>query len=305
MPDERSTLTTAALHILVAIGPGERHGYAIMTEVEQPDERCRAPGSRHACTPRSSGCWARISSRRPGERPDPSLDDQRRRYYRLTPGGLAIVAAEVRRLESLVSTARPWALDERRPMSRHERAFRRLVRLYPAAFRAEYEDQMVGLFADQLRDSRTSGDTRAVARLWAQTLIDLVATAPQEHLRKESPVLQPVEPASAPTTPSSIPAAAGRGGHRISAGDPVGSAVGGGSRVHGPCDPQSASHPWIADGRRHHRLRRWHGVVRVARGSSAHGRSGVALGAVAFLTIPALLLIVMTPALILIHRQVG
>jgi len=46
-----------------------------------------------------------------GERPDAELDDQRRRYYRLTPGGLAIVASEVRRLESLVSSARPWALD--------------------------------------------------------------------------------------------------------------------------------------------------------------------------------------------------
>ena len=87
-------------------------------------------------------------------------------------------------------------------MSRHERAFRRLVRLYPAAFRAQYEDQMVGLFTDQLRDSRTSGTTRAVARLWAHTLIDLVATAPQERLRKESPVLQPVEPAPAPATPA-------------------------------------------------------------------------------------------------------
>jgi DNA-binding PadR family transcriptional regulator len=35
MPDGRSTLTPAALHILVAIGPGERHGHAIMSEVEQ------------------------------------------------------------------------------------------------------------------------------------------------------------------------------------------------------------------------------------------------------------------------------
>jgi DNA-binding PadR family transcriptional regulator len=45
------------------------------------------------------------------ERPDPELDDQRRRYYRLTALGRSVAAAEVRRLESLVAAARPWALD--------------------------------------------------------------------------------------------------------------------------------------------------------------------------------------------------
>jgi len=45
------------------------------------------------------------------ERPDPTLDDERRRYYRLTPGGRAVVAAEVQRLERLTAAARPWAAD--------------------------------------------------------------------------------------------------------------------------------------------------------------------------------------------------
>lgn len=45
------------------------------------------------------------------ERPDADLDDQRRRYYRLTGLGRAVVAAEVGRLESLVDAARPWALE--------------------------------------------------------------------------------------------------------------------------------------------------------------------------------------------------
>jgi DNA-binding PadR family transcriptional regulator len=47
------------------------------------------------------------------ERPDPELDDQRRRYYRLTALGRTVAAAEVRRLEALVSSARPWALGDR------------------------------------------------------------------------------------------------------------------------------------------------------------------------------------------------
>jgi DNA-binding PadR family transcriptional regulator len=43
-----------------------------------------------------------------GERPDPGLDDQRRRYYRLTAAGRRVVTTEVARMESLVEGARPW-----------------------------------------------------------------------------------------------------------------------------------------------------------------------------------------------------
>jgi DNA-binding PadR family transcriptional regulator len=49
-----------------------------------------------------------------GERPDPAVDDQRRRYYRLTGQGREAVASEVRRLDALVAAARPWALEARR-----------------------------------------------------------------------------------------------------------------------------------------------------------------------------------------------
>ena len=45
------------------------------------------------------------------ERPDPDLDDQRRRYYRLTGTGRAAVGAEARRLETLVRAASPWAFE--------------------------------------------------------------------------------------------------------------------------------------------------------------------------------------------------
>lgn len=184
-------------------------------------------------------------------------------------------------------------------MSRHERAFRRLVRLYPAAFRAQYEDQMVGLFTDQLRDSRTSDTTLAVARLWAHTLIDLVATAPQERLRKESPVLQPVEPARAPTTPARSPL------QRVVvviASVPV--ILWAAVWVVAPefMDPVFSVPPAV--------LGFPMGVVLIAFAGgmalvgwllSRRTRSvRVALGAVAFLTIPALLLILMTPALMLI-----
>jgi DNA-binding PadR family transcriptional regulator len=110
MPGDRPTLTTAALHILVAIGPGERHGYAIMSEVEQLTNGALrlAPGTLYTTIKRllSAGLLEET-----GDRPDPHLDDQRRRYYRLTPGGRAMVASEVRRLDAVVSSARPWAID--------------------------------------------------------------------------------------------------------------------------------------------------------------------------------------------------
>lgn len=184
-------------------------------------------------------------------------------------------------------------------MSRHERAFRRLVRLYPASFRAQYEDQMVGLFADQLRDSRTSGTTLAVARLWAHTLIDLVATAPPERLRKESPVLQTVEPTNASAVEAKSPL------QRIAvviASVPL--ILWAAVWVVFPdfMEPVFSVPPAVLG------FPLGVVIITVAGGMalfgwllSRHTRSvRFALGAVAFLTIPALLLIVMTPALILI-----
>lgn len=114
MPSDGTTLTSAALHILIAIGTGERHGYSIMSTVQELTGGAMrlAPGTLYTTIKRllAAGLIEEV-----GDRPDPHLDDQRRRYYRLTAGGRAVVGAEVRRLEHLVSTARPWALgiDER------------------------------------------------------------------------------------------------------------------------------------------------------------------------------------------------
>jgi DNA-binding PadR family transcriptional regulator len=96
MPSDRSTLTTAALHILVAIGPGERHGYSIMIEIERlTDGAVRlAPGTLYVTIKRLLGANLIEET---GERPDADLDDQRRRYYRVTPGGRKEVASELGR----------------------------------------------------------------------------------------------------------------------------------------------------------------------------------------------------------------
>jgi DNA-binding PadR family transcriptional regulator len=96
--------------VLLAIGPEDRHGYAIMGEVARiTDGATRlGPGGVYTTIRRllEDGLIEETE-----ERPDPELDDQRRRYYRLTGAGRAIAAAEVRRLDAIVKRARSWALE--------------------------------------------------------------------------------------------------------------------------------------------------------------------------------------------------
>lgn len=103
-------LSRTAMHVLIAIGPEERHGYAIMREVARITEGATrlGPGAIYTTIKRllDDGLIEECDGR-----PDPELDDQRRRYYRLTSMGRAVAAAEVRRLETLVRAARPWALE--------------------------------------------------------------------------------------------------------------------------------------------------------------------------------------------------
>ena len=105
-------LGSAAIHILVALGPSERHGYSIMREVENvSDGRVRlAPGTLYTNIKRllAAGLIEEID-----QRPDPDLDDERRLYYRLTDAGRLAVATEVARMQSLVARARPWLKDAR------------------------------------------------------------------------------------------------------------------------------------------------------------------------------------------------
>jgi len=106
-------LSKVALHILLAIGPEERHGYAIMTEVERMTGGAvrLGPGAVYTTIKRLLGDGLIEES---DERPDPQLDDQRRRYYRLSALGRAVAATEVRRLETLVRSTRRWLIGNER-----------------------------------------------------------------------------------------------------------------------------------------------------------------------------------------------
>jgi DNA-binding PadR family transcriptional regulator len=98
-------LTPAVFQILLALSDGERHGYGIMREVaERTHGTLRmGPGTLYGSIKRM---LADDLIEEAGERPDPVLDDQRRRYYRLTPFGRQVAEAEARRLVALVRDAR-------------------------------------------------------------------------------------------------------------------------------------------------------------------------------------------------------
>ena len=105
--DSKKTLhlSPAAFHIMLVLADGENHGYAIMREVaEHTQGRMRlGPGLLYGTIKRMlADGWIEESD----ERPDPKLDDERRRYYRLTSVGRKLVQAEAERLEQLVNVAR-------------------------------------------------------------------------------------------------------------------------------------------------------------------------------------------------------
>lgn len=103
-PRDLLPLTPAVLHILLALADGERHGYGIMREVEERTggETRLGPGTLYGSIKRM---LAEGLIEESDERPDPEVDDQRRRYYRITDFGRRVAGAEVERLRGLVEAA--------------------------------------------------------------------------------------------------------------------------------------------------------------------------------------------------------
>ena len=97
-------LTPAVFHILLALVDGERHGYSIMQEIESRTggKTKLGPGTLYGSIKRMLADGLIEESE---ERPDPALDDVRRRYYRLTGLGRRAAVAEAERLRRLVIEA--------------------------------------------------------------------------------------------------------------------------------------------------------------------------------------------------------
>ena len=112
-PEAQLPLHKDTFHILVALSDGERHGYAILQDIAaRTDGRMKLrPSSLYSAIHRmlDDGLIAELD-----ERPDAERDDERRRYYEITPFGRKVAIAEARRLERLLADARATGLLPKR-----------------------------------------------------------------------------------------------------------------------------------------------------------------------------------------------
>ncbi|MEM7344542.1 MAG: PadR family transcriptional regulator [Chloroflexota bacterium] len=103
-------LSSAVLHILLALAEGERHGYAIMQQATtlSSGKLQLGPGTLYRSIKRllADGLIEETE-----KRSDPALDDQRRRYYRLTSLGEQVLTLEIERLSHLVQVAKKRGFD--------------------------------------------------------------------------------------------------------------------------------------------------------------------------------------------------
>lgn len=111
-----ASMTPAVFHIMVALADGDAHGYAIMRDVERLSGGAMklGPGTLYRSVQRML-VDGLIEERDMAL--DDEADDDRRRYYRLTPRGLAVARTEAKRLDALVDEARARKLlgGARRP----------------------------------------------------------------------------------------------------------------------------------------------------------------------------------------------
>jgi DNA-binding PadR family transcriptional regulator len=108
-PEGWEPLTPAVFQILLALADGERHGYDIMREAAASTngKMQMGPGTLYGSIKRMQRAALIEES---DERPDPALDDARRRYYRLSELGRKVLAVEVERMAHLVEAARQKGL---------------------------------------------------------------------------------------------------------------------------------------------------------------------------------------------------
>ena len=105
-------LTPAVFHILLSLADGEKHGYGIMQEIAERTNNAMimGPGTMYGTLKRMLEAGLVEES---GDRPDPAIGDERRRYYRVTGHGRRAARAEAERLQALVRAARAKSLLRR------------------------------------------------------------------------------------------------------------------------------------------------------------------------------------------------
>jgi DNA-binding PadR family transcriptional regulator len=109
-PETFLPLSSVVFEILVSLASADRHGYQILTDVRERSGEIIRPGSLYRALARllDEGLVEELD-----ERPDPALDDERRRYYRLSTLGRQVASAEAARLDAQVRHARAARLLRR------------------------------------------------------------------------------------------------------------------------------------------------------------------------------------------------
>jgi DNA-binding PadR family transcriptional regulator len=106
-PESFLPLTPVVFEILITLAAEDRHGYSILTDIRDRTGTAPRPGSLYRALNRllDDRLVAELD-----ERPDEAVDDERRRYYRLTAIGRQVAAAEALRLDAQLRAARAAAL---------------------------------------------------------------------------------------------------------------------------------------------------------------------------------------------------
>jgi DNA-binding PadR family transcriptional regulator len=107
-------LSAPVFHVLLSLAEGERHGYGLIRDIER-----RTAGEVRLSTSTLYGAIKRMIRDglvdRSEERPDPDMDDERRRYYRITEFGREVARQEAHRIERLAELVRRSRLQTRAP----------------------------------------------------------------------------------------------------------------------------------------------------------------------------------------------
>lgn len=111
-PQSLLPLQPTTFHILLSLTEEDRHGYAIILDVDRrtDGEIKLSAGTLYRSIQRLLEMGLIVET---NSRPAPDMDDERRRYYRITPFGTAVAKAEVSRLSSLVKMARACGVTPR------------------------------------------------------------------------------------------------------------------------------------------------------------------------------------------------
>ena len=104
IPEDFLPLAPAVFHILLCLAEGERHGYALKREIARRTDGKLTLGA-GVLYGSISKMLAQGLIEESDDRPDPHLDDERRRYYRVTAFGRRVAQAEAGRMRSLVQLA--------------------------------------------------------------------------------------------------------------------------------------------------------------------------------------------------------